>query len=667
MKKDKLRRFLALIVFLFVFCPVAGIVGECRASDSLPLYPCIKPNVEFWTKIYSEYSTTHGVIHDSRDLSIIYEVIRLKKGDSRSVRKTNRKRRDRARKKYERILKQLAANPSPGSKDAGRVAALFGPKATRSRYREAVRRIRCQVGQKDRFRRGLIRSGAYIDEIKRVFTSHGLPVDLSYLPHVESSFNPRAYSRFGAAGIWQFTHSTGKRFMTVNYTVDERWDPIRASHAAAKLLKSNYRKLGSWPLAITAYNHGVSGVNRARKKKGGYESIFKNYRGRRFKFASRNFYSEFLAARDVAKNADRHFGRFDTHKPVKSRETVLQGYASIKDISRYYGVSIKTLKKFNPALRAPVYRGQKYVPKGYTLRLPADQGMRTASLRLPKNIYQSQQKRSSIYQVRKGDTVGKIARIHGVRTDDIIIANSLGSRALIHPGQNLRIPGPGKQSVRLASVQKRKNKKQVSADAKSAIIEKVTLPEKKKPVQKQVKPSIPVTVSEPPIHPEAVAAKVSGPPINPEAVTGNLIVEEVSHRKGKTVGIIRVGVEETLGHYADWLEIPTKDIRRLNGFPYGRGVRVNEPIKIPLQKISKDQFEEKRFEYHKEMQEDFFSAYRIEEVKTYNIKNGDNLWSLCLETFQVPFWLINKYNPRLDVNKLRPAQEIRIPVVEEIG
>lgn len=653
MKKDKLRRFLALIVFLFVFCAVVGIVGECRASDSLPLYPCIKPNVEFWTKIYSEYSTTHGVIHDSRDLGIIYEVIRLKEGDSRSVRKTNRKRIDRARKKYERILKQLAANPLPGSKDAVRVAALFGPKTTRSRFRGAVRRIRCQVGQKDRFRRGLIRSGAYIEEIQKVFTSHGLPVDLSYLPHVESSFNPRAYSRFGAAGIWQFTHSTGKRFMSVNYTVDERWDPIRASHAAAKLLKSNYRKLGSWPLAITAYNHGVSGVNRARKQKGGYESIFKDYRGRRFKFASRNFYSEFLAARDVAKNADRHFGRLDTHKPVKSRETVLQGYASIRDISRHYDVSIKTLKKLNPALRAPVYRGQKYVPKGYTLRLPEDQGVRTASLKLPKNIYQSRQKHSSIYHVRKGDTVGKIARINGVRTDDIIIANNLGSHAMIHPGQNLRIPGPGKQPVRLASVQKKKDEKQVSADTKNAGIEKVALPEKKKPVQKQVKPSIPVTVSE--------------PPINPEAVTGNLIVEEVSHLKGKRVGIIRVGVEETLGHYADWLEIPTKDIRRLNGFPYGRLVRVNEPIKIPLHKISKDQFEEKRFEYHKEMQEDFFSAYRIDDVKTYNIKNGDNLWSLCLETFQVPFWLINKYNPRLDFNKLQPAQEIRIPIVEEIG
>ncbi len=654
MRDDNLRRMLTCLVFLSVICSVAGIVGKCRASDPFPLYPCIQPNVTFWKKIYSEYSTSHGVIHDSRHLDIIYEVIPLKKEGSRSARKTNRERIKRVRKKYGRILRQLAANPLTGSKDARRVAALFSSKASRSHFRKAVGRIRCQVGQKDRFREGLIRSGAYIVEIKSIFASHGLPVDLSYLPHVESSFNVKAYSRFGAAGIWQFTHSTGKRFMTVNYTVDERWDPIRATHAAAKLLKANYRKLGSWPLAITAYNHGVSGMARARKQKGGYEGIFQSYKGRRFKFASRNFYSEFLAARAVAKNATRYFGRLKTLKPVRSRQIALQGYASIRDLSSHFGLSIKILKQFNPALRAPVYRGQKYVPRGYTLRLPEGQGVRTASLRLPKNIYQSRQKHSSIYHVRKGDTVGKIARMHGVRTDDIIIANNLSSRALIRPGQNLRIPAPGKKSVRMASVNKKKREKQTSARARAAGTEKVVIAEKKRPALKPAKSSVPVKV-------------VSELPVDPESVTGNLLVEEVTHRKGKTVGIIRVGAEETLGHYADWLGIPTNDIRRLNGFPFGRIVQVNEAIKIPLHKIPKDQFEEKRFEYHKEMQEDFFAAYRIEEIKTYNIKNGDNLWSLCLETFQVPFWLINKYNPKLDFDKLRPAQEIRIPVVEEIG
>jgi membrane-bound lytic murein transglycosylase D len=96
--------------------------------------------------------------------------------------------------------------------------------------------------------------------------------------------------------------------MKVGRGLDERRDPIRSSKAAAQLLEQNYKILGSWPLAITAYNHGIAGLLRARKSKGGEEAIFSDYSGRRFKFASRNFYSEFLAARHVANNHALYFG-----------------------------------------------------------------------------------------------------------------------------------------------------------------------------------------------------------------------------------------------------------------------------------------------------------------------------------------------------------------------
>ena len=167
--------------------------------------------------------------------------------------------------------------------------------------------MRCQVGQQDRFQAGLIRSGAYMDRMRAIFSAHGLPADLAFLPHVESSFNTNAYSKFGAAGMWQFTRSTGKRFMTVDYVLDERRDPIAAAHAAARLLKENHERLGSWPLAITAYNHGAAGMQRAKAAHGDYPGIFTSYKGRTFKFASRNFYSEFLAARRVASDYRRYF------------------------------------------------------------------------------------------------------------------------------------------------------------------------------------------------------------------------------------------------------------------------------------------------------------------------------------------------------------------------
>jgi membrane-bound lytic murein transglycosylase D len=228
--------------------------------------------------------------------------------EKHGARKENAKRIRIAKEKYRRILEQLSENPAAQNPEAQEIAGLFTPKANPSTYRKARQNIRCQIGQRDRFEEGLARSSSYVDTIKEIFRSNGMPEDLAYLPHVESSFNPKAYSKAGAAGIWQFTRSTGKKFMKVGRGMDERRDPIRSSKAAAKLLEQNYKLLGSWPLAITAYNHGIAGLSKAKKTKGSEEAIFSDYSTRRFKFASRNFYSEFLAARHVANNQAQYFG-----------------------------------------------------------------------------------------------------------------------------------------------------------------------------------------------------------------------------------------------------------------------------------------------------------------------------------------------------------------------
>jgi membrane-bound lytic murein transglycosylase D len=263
---------------------------------------------------------------------------------------------------------------------------LFGPQAGPDDFREAINNIRCQVGQKDRFERGLIRSGAYLQRIKAIFRSHGLPEDLCYLPHVESSFDVTAYSKAGAAGMWQFTPSTGKRFLTVNKFLDERRDPIRASEAAAKLLKHNYERLGDWPLAVTAYNHGIAGMLRAKEELGTYEAVFESYNGRLFKFASRNFYSEFLAASHVAKNYTQYFSDIRLTKLMEAREVATKGQTSVAELSRHYEVDLETLRVLNSALGQSVFKGQRHVPKGYMLRLPADsaKGIKLSSAALPQ-------------------------------------------------------------------------------------------------------------------------------------------------------------------------------------------------------------------------------------------------------------------------------------------
>ena len=154
---------------------------------------------------------------------------------------------------------------------------------------------------------------------------------------------------------------------------------------------------------------------------------------------------------------------------------------------------------------------------------------------------------------------------------------------------------------------------------------------------------------------------------HPEIIQANLAFERIWNQNGNQVGTIRVEAEETLGHYAEWSGVTAWEIRRLNGFSYGSIIRLDQQIKIPLHRATKEEFEEKRFEYHKELTEDFFTSYRVEKVDVYYIKRGDNIWTLSREEFEVPLWLIRRYNTHLDFNALVPTQELLVPVVEKIA
>jgi len=243
------------------------------------------------------------VVHDIRNLDIVYEVVYL--GEKPLSRRARERKLEKTKKKYRNILRRIAKtkNKAQLKGDDKRVFALV-----KKDFYRASRNIRAQLGQKDRFREGIERSGLYMDEIKRIFKEFNLPVELSLLPHVESSFQIGAYSSAGAAGIWQFTRGTGRLFMRVGYDVDERRDPILATYGAAKLLKKNFESVGSWPLAITAYNHGLQGMKRAKKRFGSdIVKVIAKYKSRTFGFASQNFYAEFLAALHVIKNQNKYF------------------------------------------------------------------------------------------------------------------------------------------------------------------------------------------------------------------------------------------------------------------------------------------------------------------------------------------------------------------------
>lgn len=438
------KRFVAcLAVAGAILCglPVSGHVAE----EPFPEYTVVKPNVSFWISIYTRYATTQAVVHDNVDLDVVYDVVDLEPADSPGASKINRRRMKAASQKYTQILQRLAADPSTQDPDCRRVTALFETGADANVFQRASHQVRCQIGQRDRFQGGLVRSGAHIDQIRAIMTSYGVPEDLAYLPHVESSFDGNAYSKFGAAGMWQFIRSTGKRFLTVDTILDERRDPIAATHAAAQLLKENHEKLGSWPLAITAYNHGAAGMERAKAAHGDYPRIFTAYNGRTFKFASRNFYSEFLAARKIASDYQRYFGDMELAEPISYSSMRLEGFVAFTELCHRLGFDPEIVRSMNPALRPTVFNGQKFIPQHYRLNLPStaefNSGVSLASLL--SDIYQRAQKPSHFYMVQRGDTAGKIARMHHVKLEDLMMANNLTPRATIYVRQRLRIPQPG--------------------------------------------------------------------------------------------------------------------------------------------------------------------------------------------------------------------------------
>ena len=686
--------------------------------DPFPQYPILQANVVFWTDVYTRYTNNQGVLHDKTDLSIVYEVIELEHPDMPGSARINRQRIREAKKRYRAILRKLALREPPANEEEQRVVDLLGPGTTPSDYYHHSRNLRCQVGQRNFFRAGLIRSGAYLEEIKKILRDYGLPEDLAYLPHVESSFNPRAYSKFGAAGIWQFTRPTGKQYMRVGYSVDERRDPILSTHAAARLLKYNYKRLQDWPMAVTAYNHGINGMRRAKRSKGTYEAIFAGYRSRLFKFASRNFYSEFLAAREVAKNYRLYFGELPFDPPLEHERVKLSGYALLPELARQLDIELETVRRLNPALRKPVITGQKYVPRGYRLNLPADGRNWEALLAdVSDELFKETQKRSRYYKVRRGDTASVIAHRHGVRLSDLVAANNLDVSATIHVNQTLTIPLPDepvKPAVKLAAA-----RKPPPASPKPAAVEK---PPKKPPVvvarieppaesvqkpKPEKKPAVPPTEDTPKPAPPAKAVSVpvpepvqeqplAEPPsaapapverqavetevetdgwmtryqrermaVKPTVVGVNLFFEDVQQRNGSQIGILKVEVEETLGHYAEWAGVKAQDIRRLNRLSYGRLIHLGQSLKIPLNRVAKEDFETRRHEFHQELVEDFMASYRIEEVQSYTIKRGDNIWTLSREEFELPLWLIRRYNLGVDFNSLVPSQQLLVPIVEK--
>jgi membrane-bound lytic murein transglycosylase D len=412
-----------------------------------PFPETLKPQLEFWKKVFTEYTSKQAVIHDRRHVGIIYTVIDLTEKQIYSERARKKEIRS-VINKYKHILLKLnkldPRNIDKLSKEEKKVFHMFNEIPGKYTFTRARRNFRVQYGLRDHFRKSMVHSTRYIKEMERIFTEYGLPVELTRLPFIESSFNLEAHSLSGAVGIWQFTRSTGKAYMKINSFIDERKNPLKSTEAAAKLLSSYYSQLKSWPLAITAFNHGAYAMKRAIKetKSRDIETIIDKYKSRSFGFASRNFYVEFLAILEILKNYRHYFGEIEFLSPERYEEFILGDCIKMNTLLKYCSLDKQVITRLNPELNKSVLTSRSYLPDQYHLKIPV--GMKEKIKKEYARIA-STEKRSIInvtklHRVRYGQNLSHIARLYKTSVKAIISANSIKNPNRIIKGQVLRIP-----------------------------------------------------------------------------------------------------------------------------------------------------------------------------------------------------------------------------------
>ncbi len=489
-----LASLLLLLCSSLLYAPEASArTGASTQADPFAIPAGLEPAVKFWKAIFLDYDSTQLVFFDPRNMSRIHEVVEVRPNAS-------------TRRVFRSVRARLQRRGIPSS------------------------RIRAQRGIRERFEGGVRRSGRYLEHMRKVFAGRGLPVELTYLPLVESSFRNDARSFRGAVGMWQFMPRTGRRYLRVTRLVDERRDPMEATRAAARLLQENYRELRTWPLAVTAYNHGRAGMKRAVRRVGTRDivEIIRRYRSRTFKFASKNFYAEFLAAVHIMREVERHLPHVRFDPLVHLEEISLTKRVSVSTLLRRSRVSRAEFLKWNPALS----RRAAWLPKGYRLKAPELQGewFRKALAGIgPMSSFPH-------HVVSRGDTLSEIARVYGTSANAIQAINDLRSPHRLLVGQRLEIP-------------RRSSARSREAERSVRVVDK-----------------------------PRVAAK--------RRVVKTRQVADVSREKGSAHHVVKRG--DTLWEIARLHGTTARAIRRANGVQSVRRLRVGQRLEIPgTKKVAK--------------------------------------------------------------------------------
>ncbi|HAU67496.1 MAG TPA: hypothetical protein DCW52_03775 [Gammaproteobacteria bacterium] len=437
--------------------PVADYEIDCGETFECP--QSLMPRVHFWVEVFSRWDTETAVFHDKENPHRVYSTVSRRDGCRRSKAGDSL---DRERTNLGKSIKGLASALSAGrslTDKQKRLHAKFKGESS-SQIRAAADRLRCQSGNSNRMLGALEQFKLYRPTILDALESQNLTPELQYLPFVESAFNPKALSHVGAAGLWQIMPSTGRTLgLTVNETVDDRYDPTRATYGAARYFRNSVDRLSTTafenghtvvakelnPFVVTSYNYGVRGMQRAIQQVGlDYERLLKEYKSPSFQTAVRNFYASFLAARHVAQNSEYFFGEItpDFSDRIYAFNTVkLDRKTSARRLVDELNLDSDEFKKLNPSFKSVIWKHKALIPANYEIRLPFKESgwsQQLASVNsLPVEI---ERPGFVLHRVRSGESACVIAQKYKASCSQLIKLNGLDRRATVYVGKQIKVP-----------------------------------------------------------------------------------------------------------------------------------------------------------------------------------------------------------------------------------
>ena len=707
MARSGLRRrgfTVAASIALALTTAASALATPSPGSTHFPRYKELEPNVAFWSDVFTKWTSNQIAFHDKEHLELVYSVLsiddivaRLPIGQQDAAISARRKAEG---ERISAMLKSLSGGHAR-TEEERRVLKAIAKIGYEPAYAATLSdQVRSQRGLGNKFCEAASRYASYRPMMKAILERHGVPEELLALPLVESGYKIGARSHAGASGIWQFMPATGRLYMEVGSAYDDRRDPRRATEAAAKMLRETYDKIGSWPLAITSYNHGPGGIARAVKEMGTthFGVISTHYKGKAFGFASRNYYAEFLAAADALKRVNQLCGPISA--PVyQPDEATLTTSASIRDLARAARISTDRLGELNPALGDSCLRGTAKIPRGYRLNLPhgsmrefelayshvtrrapgvpdAIERESAAPATAAADVPAPKSSKPFVHRVVRGETLGQIARRFGTTETTLIYMNRLRSASAIKVGMDLKIPSDRATTpvaVAAATVERPPLSKNMTttagiiaakqageaasaaalaAQTAAAVVPAAVIRKEDVTEPAAQADSAPIVKAEPTVVasiPKDSASETATPATaaaKDSAATAK--AEEAKDDDAEPVLTTehKVARGQTLVQIASMYHTTTGDLMERNGIKDASSIRAGQMLKV------------------RSSGSGIVSASTV--GRTYKIRSGDTLWSVARAN-DTSVETLKRLNPKIATGGLRAGSTIKVPAAGAVA